>query len=55
MGKERDAYSVLIRKPEGCIPFGIFLCVWEDDIKIDLNEIERKGVGWIYLAQNLEP
>jgi len=40
-GERRDAYIVLVGKPEGKRPRGRHRCRWEDDIKMDLQE-----VGW---------
>jgi hypothetical protein len=33
-------YEVLVRKPEEKRPLGRHKCVWEDNIKIDINEIQ---------------
>jgi hypothetical protein len=41
MGKRRDAHRVLIRKPEGKGSFGKPRHRWEDNIKMNLQE-----VGW---------
>jgi hypothetical protein len=35
----RYTYSILIGKPEGKTPLGIFSRRWEDNIKIDVKEI----------------
>ena len=40
-------YRVLVGKPEGKRP----LCRWEDNIKMDLQEVECGGMDWIDLAQ----
>jgi hypothetical protein len=34
------------------MPKGRPRCRWEDNIKVDLNEIVDEGVDWIHLAQN---
>ena len=39
-------------KPEGKRPFGRPRRRWEDNIKMDLQEVECRGVGWIELAQD---
>jgi hypothetical protein len=49
MGK-RNAYRILMGKPEGMRPLGRPRCRWVDNIKIDLREIgwyglERSGSG----------
>jgi hypothetical protein len=38
--EKRDAYIVLVRKPEGRIPLGRPTRRWKNDIKIYLPEIE---------------
>ena len=40
MGERRDAYMVLVGKPEGNRPHGRNSCRWEDNIKMDLQEVE---------------
>jgi hypothetical protein len=52
MGKRRDAYRVLARKPEGRRPPGRPRFRWEDNTKTDLQEVGRAGIDWIYLAQD---
>jgi hypothetical protein len=49
MGEKRNAYRLLVAKPEGRRPLR---SSWVDNIKIDLGEIGRGGVGWIGLAQD---
>ena len=39
-------------KPEGKEPLGIYRYSFEDDIKIDTEEIGCEGVNWISVAQN---
>jgi hypothetical protein len=34
------AYRILVRTPEGERPLGKPRCRWEDNIKIDLEEVE---------------
>ena len=38
MGERRLAYSVVGRKPEGKRPLGRPRCIWEDNIKMDVQE-----------------
>ena len=39
-GEERgDAYGILVGKPEGKIQFGGHVHRWEDNIKVDLQEV----------------
>jgi len=39
-------------KPEGKKPLGKPRRRWEDNIKMDLQEVGRGGMDWIDLAQN---
>jgi hypothetical protein len=48
----RDVYRVLVRKPEGKRPLGRPRRRWEDNIKMDLQEMGCGVVEWIELAQN---
>jgi hypothetical protein len=50
--QNRNAYRVLVRKPERKTPLGRPRHRWEDSIKIDLIEIRWGGIGWIYLWQD---
>jgi hypothetical protein len=52
MGETRNAYRILVGKPEGRRPLGRPRRRWVDNIKIDLREIMWDGVDWIDLAQN---
>jgi hypothetical protein len=52
IGKKRNAYWILVGKPEGKRPLGRPKCRWVDNIKIDLREIVWDGVDWIDLAQD---
>jgi hypothetical protein len=52
MGEGRNAYRVLVGKPEGKQPLGRPKRRWEDVIKMDLREIGWGGVEWIHLAQD---
>jgi hypothetical protein len=44
-------YRVLVGKPERKKPLGSPRCRWEDNIKLDLQEMGCRGVDWIELAQ----
>jgi hypothetical protein len=46
------SYVVIYRIPEGKRPLGRPRCRWEDNIKIDLQEVGCGGMGWIELAQD---
>jgi hypothetical protein len=52
MGANRNAYRILVGKPEGRRPLGRPRCRWVDNIKIDLREIVWDGVDWVDLAQD---
>ncbi|KAJ4437783.1 hypothetical protein ANN_13721 [Periplaneta americana] len=51
MGESRNAYRVLVGRPEGKRPLGRPRRRWEDNIKMDLREVEYDGRDWINLAQ----
>jgi hypothetical protein len=44
MGEERGAYRVLVGRPEGRRPLGRPRHRWEDNIKMDLQEVG--GGAW---------
>jgi hypothetical protein len=48
----RNAYRILVRKPEGKRPLGRPRRRWVVNIKMDLGEIEWDGRDWIELAQD---
>jgi hypothetical protein len=50
MGEKRDAYGLLVGKPEGNRPLGRPRRRWVNDIKMDLLEIGWGGVDWIGLS-----
>jgi hypothetical protein len=53
MGERRGAYRVLVGKPEGKRPLGRFRRRWEDNIKMDLQEVGWRGsMEWVDLAQD---
>jgi hypothetical protein len=52
MGETRNAYRILMGKPEGKRPLGRPRHRWVDNIKMDLREIGCDGVDWIELAQD---
>jgi hypothetical protein len=51
-GERRNAYSILVEKPEGRRPLGRPRRRWLDNIKMDLREIGWNGMDWINLAQD---
>jgi hypothetical protein len=44
-GEKKNAYKILVEKPEGKTPLGRPIYRWED--KVDLKEIGLKGMDWI--------
>jgi hypothetical protein len=52
MGEKRNAYRLLVGKPEGKRPLGRPRRRWVDNIEMDLLEIGWGGVDWIGLAQD---
>ncbi|KAJ4426792.1 hypothetical protein ANN_26591 [Periplaneta americana] len=52
MGESRNAYSVLVGRPEGKRPLGRPRRRWEDNIKVDLREVGYDGRDWINLAHD---
>jgi len=52
MGERRGVYRVLLGKPEGKTPIGRPRHRWEDNIKMDLQEVVFECVYWIQLAQD---
>jgi hypothetical protein len=51
MGK-RNAYKILVGKPEGKQPLGRHRRRWEDNIKWTLETWGGGGMDWIDLAQD---
>jgi hypothetical protein len=49
MGK-RNAYRILVGKPEGKRPLGKPRRRWEDNIKMDIRGMRWGGMDWIDLA-----
>ncbi|KAJ4427026.1 hypothetical protein ANN_26825 [Periplaneta americana] len=52
MGESRNAYGVLVGRPEGKRPLGRQRHRWEDNIKMDLREVGYDDRDWIGLAQD---
>ena len=52
MGEGRCAHRVLVGKPEGKRPLGRPRHRWEDNIKMDLQEVGGVCGDWMELAQD---
>jgi hypothetical protein len=52
MGEKRNAYRLLVGKPEGKRPLGRPRRRWVDNIRIDLEEVGWGDVDWIGLSQD---
>jgi len=52
MGEDRVVQRVLLGKPEGKRPLGRPRRRWEDNIKMDLQEVEGGRGEWMELAQD---
>jgi hypothetical protein len=50
MSEKRNAYRILVGKPEGNRPLGRPRHRWENNIKMDLREIGWDGVDWTDMA-----
>jgi hypothetical protein len=49
---ERNAYRILVGKPERKRPLGRPRRRWVDNIKMDLRELGWGGMDWIDLAED---
>jgi hypothetical protein len=59
MGEIRNAYRILVRKPEESVKVRYNLedlgrYRWDDNIKMDIREIGFRSVQWINLAWDRE-
>jgi hypothetical protein len=52
MGEKRNAYRLLVGKPEGKRPLERPGCRWVDNVRMDLGEVGWGDVDWIGLAQD---
>jgi len=52
--KRRGIYRVLVGKHEGKRPLGRQRRRWEDDIKVDFQEVGCRCMNWIELAQDMD-
>jgi hypothetical protein len=54
MGEIRGVYRVVVGKPEGKKPLGRPRFRWEDDIKMELQEVVCGCMDWIELSQDTD-
>ena len=52
MGERRGVYRVLVGKPEGKRLLGRPRRKWEDNTKMDIQDVGCGGMDWIDLAQD---
>ena len=52
MGEGRGVHRILVGKPEGKRPLGRPRHRWEDNIKMDLQEVGEGCGDWMELAQD---
>jgi hypothetical protein len=52
MREGRGAYRILVGRPGGRRPLGRSRRRWENNIKMDLQEVGCRGMDWIDLAQD---
>jgi hypothetical protein len=52
MGEEGSVYKVLVGKSEVKRPLGRPRRRWEDNIRMDLQEVECGGMEWMELTQD---
>jgi hypothetical protein len=51
VGDSRVVFGILAGKPEGKRPFERRRHIWDDNIKMDLQEVSFGSMNWIDLAQ----
>jgi hypothetical protein len=52
IGDKRGAYRVLVEKPDGKRPLERPMRRWEDNIKMNLQEVGCGGMDWTALVQD---
>jgi hypothetical protein len=52
MGEEKRVHRVLVGKPDGKRPLGRLRRRWEDNVKMDLQEVGGGRGDWLELAQD---
>jgi hypothetical protein len=51
-GEMKNAYNILVGKPDGKKPLRRPRHGWEDTIRMDIREIGWQVVDWIHVAQD---
>jgi hypothetical protein len=51
-GEERGVYRVLVEKPERKRPLGRLMHRWENNIRMDIQDVGCGCMDWIGLAQD---
>ena len=54
MGEWRGVHRVLVGKPEGKRPLGRPRRRWEDNIKMDIQEVGGSFGNWMELVQDMD-
>jgi hypothetical protein len=52
MGERKGVSKVLVEKPEGKRPLGRPRRRWDDNIKIDIQEVGCWGMDWFEVSQD---
>jgi hypothetical protein len=52
MGERRDVYRILVGKRKVKKPLGRNRRIWDNNIKMDRQEVGHGGMDWIELAQD---
>ena len=52
MGEDRVVHRMLVGKPEGKRPLGRPRCRWEDNMRMDLQEVGGGHGDWMELAED---
>jgi hypothetical protein len=54
VGEDRGVHRVLVGKPEGNRPLGRPRRRWEDNFRLDFQEVGGGRVDWMELAQDMD-
>ena len=53
-GDRRGAHKVLVGRPDGKRIFGKRVCRWEDNIKMELQDVGWESIDWIDVTQKMD-